>query len=207
MHNILEAKVQTTRLKLSRSDAATYTRLDSYDWILFSSKNAAQYFAEDLKKYKIALSDAPRIAAVGDVTAKVLKRNGIHIDALSKRATLKDMVLSLGTISNMRILFPRSAVAAKDAIVAMRKKGATVRTIALYTTTPVPLTKNQRNNLLAGKYVALHFKSPSGVCGLLKQFSAPEKRRVLSLEAECIGPTTAAAAKNAGFRSVRDLSI
>jgi uroporphyrinogen-III synthase len=207
MRKVFEAKVLTSRIKLSPRDAATYKRPDVFDWILFSSKHAAHYFAEDVRKRKIILPRGPRIAAIGKVTAEVLKRNKIKVDVIPREATLKDMIRSLGSLDGVRILFPRSAIAPTDAIISMRKRGAIVRTIQLYTTAPAPLTKTEKNMLLSGTFTTLNFKSPSGINGFLNHFKTNERRFILTLPAECIGPSTSEVARKAGFRKVKDLSI
>jgi uroporphyrinogen-III synthase len=89
----------------------------------------------------------------------------------------------------------------------MRRSGATVRTIPLYTTKPKILTAREKRELLLGKYSALNFKSPSGISGLLSQLDGTERKQARALEAVCIGSTTAKAARKSGFRRVRDLSI
>jgi uroporphyrinogen-III synthase len=206
MASTFDAKIQTERLKLTRTSAAALSQLDIYDWLLFTSKHAVEYFAAELRERKMRW---PKVhyAAVGPVTAKELDKYGIRIDSMPEKSTVKGMVQALGTLRDKKILFPRSKTAPLDSVRALQKAGAKVTVISLYTTKPVLFAAKDKTDILRGKYLSLSFKSPSGVRGFIAQFDPAEKKTVKSIEAKCIGPTTAAAAKKAGFRNVVDLSI
>ena len=204
MRKTLEVRVKTSPLKLSHESRYALARLKTFDWILFTSKNAVEYFFSHVP---CEFPANVRIAAVGPVTASALKKRGLHPAVTPAKATVKDMVRSLGTIRGRNILFPRSSIAPSDIVRSMRVRGARVRVIPLYTTQPSPLTRKEKSGLMQGKYSTLVFKSPSGARGLLSQLTPEQKRHARTIPAQCIGPTSAKAARAAGFRKVKDMSL
>ncbi len=202
MARIFEVTVQTQPLKLSIANKKALEKANSYDWILFASQNTVAYFRKYFKKEVTA-----QVAAVGRTTAKTLARHGIKVSVVPEKAEVKEMVKALGNIKKKTLLFPRSAIAPHSTVREIRKRGAIVRVLPLYTTMPVPLTMKQKVDLLAGKFSAIKFKSPSGISGLMGQLTYAQKSFVREIAAQCIGPTTTSAAKKAGFRKVKDLSL
>jgi uroporphyrinogen-III synthase len=92
MHKTLDVQVRTIRLKLSQRNIDALKRIETYDWILFTSKNAAGYFAAELRERKIPRPKRPRIATVGKITKDTLRRLKITVHVVPSRATVKDLV-------------------------------------------------------------------------------------------------------------------
>ena len=207
MSKALEIRIRVIGTKLSRTAYQTFVRIDRYDWILFTSKNAVTFFAREMRKRRIKLPQALRVAAVGPETASALRALGLPAPVVPKSFTADSMIRSMDSVRGTHILFPRSAIATPDAVRTLRARGARVRVLSLYTTTAIKLPQTTKQALLAGTYARLIFKSPSGVQGLIKQLSEKEKHIVRNIPAECIGPTTARAAKAAGFRKISDKSV
>lgn len=179
MSKTFEANIELERLPLTTAAALALQHVDRYDLVVFTSKNAKRFFDDILRERRIAPPSAARIRIVGP-------RN----DLLKLAARDK------------RILFPRSSVAPFDIVRKLRARGASVRALALYTTRGAVLQKIEKEKLLRGDYAALYFKSPSGVQGFLRQFTPPQRRMLQLIPARCIGPTTAKAAREAGFAKV-----
>lgn len=179
MNTILKVEVVLKRRPLSRRAVQALYALSRYDRIVFTSKNARQFFVQTLRERGIALPEPRQVVQVGP------------------RATLLTLPLK-----GKRILFPRSAAAPHDIVRRLRARGTVVRTLQLYSTKGSPLTPTQRRALLVGVTKKLYFKSPSGVSGLLRQLSRKDRHQVLGLPACCIGETTAGAARRAGFKKV-----
>lgn len=202
MQHILEIQIQVHPKKLSSASEHALTELNSYNWILFTSGHAVTYFIEALKKRCIPLPSHPRIGAVGDVTGDILTKAGLTVHLIPQIFTVTSLINRLQKKKGLRVLFPRSAIAPHDVVRTLRAQGATVRTIPLYTTTVVPLTKEEKQALIANKFSSLRFKSPSGVRGLRAQLSRVEWNIVKNIPTECIGPTTAREAQRIGFAHV-----
>jgi uroporphyrinogen-III synthase len=131
-----------------------------------------------------------------------LRSYDFRVDIIPEKETVDSMVKTLGSVRGMRILFPRSAIAPSDVVRMLRASGAVVTVMPLYTSSPAPLSANEKRKILTGIYTTLFFKSPSGVRGLLSHFTKIEALAVRARTAQCIGPTTARAARAAGFAKV-----
>ncbi len=202
MGKIFEAQIRVRRKKLPPRSAAALTRLETYDWILFTSKHAVAFFDRELRARHVTLPKRPRIAAVGPNTAEALRTLKLSVHTVSKKITANDLLKKLRSVEGKSILFPRSAIAPHDAVSTLRGRGARVTVLLLYTTEAAPLSKIDKYALLQGACSKILFKSPSGVEGLMGQLSPAERRVVQKIPALCIGPTTAAAARAADFKKV-----
>lgn len=201
----LPIRVKARPLELSPAAARALARAATYDWILFASAHAAEHFASALRARKVPLPREPRIAAVGPVTARAVRGLGLRVQMIPERHTARDLANALHSeygVYHKRILIPRSALASDDAPRRLRERGASVRIVTLYEPEVVPLTAKEHRGLLSGAYNTLSFSSPSGIAGFLRQLSAAERLKALRLIARCIGPTTARAARVAGFKKV-----
>ncbi len=65
MGKMLEIKVETKRIPLSRASIKALYRLRKYDVIAFTSKNARRFFAQELRKRRLALPRSVRVIQVG----------------------------------------------------------------------------------------------------------------------------------------------
>jgi uroporphyrinogen-III synthase len=202
MASTLRIRVRTIPLKLRPNDIEALKNPDSYDWILFASKNAVHYFAQELHTRRIKLPHRTRIAAVGPSTARELKKLKLFVDFVPKKSTAKDMLNGLGMVRGEKLLFPRSALAKDDIARRARALGSSIRIVPLYTNVPIALSPSQKIKLLSGSYSHFHFSSPSGIAGLMSQLNKVERMSVRKIPAHCIGPTTARAAKVAGFTKI-----
>jgi len=207
MSKTFEAKVKTKPLPLNTAGKKALADTDAFDWILFTSQNAVRYFIQKLRDEKSHIPKDMKIAAVGPATALALKKHKIRITKIPKKSTSEDLLLELQYLRGKCVLFPRSDIAPHGLISRMRKRGAKVTVIPLYTTVPVLLSSPEKAGLLSGKYADIYFKSPSGIRGLLEQFTATQKKQILSIPVNAIGPMTSKKAREAGFRRVRDLSL
>lgn len=207
MRKSLEIEIRIVRRKLSQSAVRALTGAQKYDWILFTSKNAVNFFAQELRERQIVVPKKPRIGAVGEETAKAARKAGLFVDVVPVRATVDDLLKKLDVVKRDRVLFPRSAIAPQGAVQILRKRGAHVTVIPLYTTLPKELSKTGKRALLAGAYSRIIFKSPSGVKGLLGQLTQAQRKIVLKIPIQCIGETTARTARTKGFTEVSVKSV
>jgi uroporphyrinogen-III synthase len=176
MKGELEVRVALERLPLSRASVRTLQHLDRYDAVIFTSKNATNFFIQEIRRHR---QKPPRIIQVGP------RGDLLKVD-----------------LRGQRVLFPRSAIAPFDIVRKLRARGTVVRVVALYTAKGVPLSGSQKKRLLNGDIRQLYFKSPSGVQGFVRQFRGKDRVTIFSISARCIGRTTATAARKAGFRKV-----
>jgi uroporphyrinogen-III synthase len=183
-HQGLRAKalptIQFKPLPLSATGVAALRQLDSFDYLLFSSPRAISYFAKVLRIHHIPkFKKIPRIVIIGPAS---------------------ELANKMPSVRGKKILFPRSAVASHEAPRLLRRRGALVTPLPIYTTLPAaPLKKPPFS---PGNPPALIlFLSSSSVTGFSKQVGRGTlKRTALEALAVCLGPQTARAAKAFGFK-------
>jgi len=170
--------VRMIRLPLSKRSRTILRNAASYDHIIFTSPHALHFFIEAGGKL------GTKTTAVGRVTGDTVKK--------------------LGQLRGKKILLPRSAIAVPDLPRLLRKQGARVTTVPLYTTRAINKHSRALEKLLIqGRIGVFTFTSPSTVAGLSKRIKKSILvSTVLFLPAVCIGPRTARAARALGFRKV-----
>lgn len=164
-------------------------RLDTYDWVVVTSANAASAVAD-------ALSRPPpvpvRVAAVGGRTAQRLAAQGVAVDLVPDRFVAEALV-EVFPPGGGRVLYP-AAAGARDVIPeGLRAKGWHVDVVEAYRT--VPASPPASDVARAQDADAVLFTSPSTVSAYLEATGAPPRPRL----AVCIGPVTGSAAARAGF--------
>ena len=187
---------------------AEIERLDRVDWLVFASRNAVEKF---LRRVRVRTGDLQRlsdvrIAAVGRITSTRIRSYGLQVDLCPWQHTAADLAEQFAEIrmSGQRVLVPRGDIGRKTVTDALRAQGAQVREIVVYRTVkPSRISGETVARLNRSEVDMVVFLSPSAAKNcveLLKQCDMPELPR--TLPAACIGPTTAEAARNLGFRVV-----
>lgn len=180
---------------------AAIEKRNTYDWLIFTSANAVEHFYSQLHDTANAQAqDQPKIAAVGPATQAALLTHGVEASAMPHRYLGTEIVDELGDIHGKRILLPRSAQGGRDLPAMLRERGATVDEIFLYDPVPVPLDKEVLERLASGVDLVT-FASGSAVRAFVTALSSDGRfvdfwKRV---NVACIGPSTAAAAREAGL--------
>src|ERR1700687_4641890 len=85
--------------------------LETYDWLLFTSANAARFFAGRCRKLgrKPEGSTRLRCAAVGPATASAATAEGFTIDYVAQEFLGEALARELGgSLAGKRVLLPRS---------------------------------------------------------------------------------------------------
>jgi len=172
--------------------------IGDYEWLVFSSVHAVKGFWRRLSSLNSdarALSGR-KVAAVGSTTARTLLGLGIRADltpACHTGDTLGRAILEADPRRPLRVLFPRGDHALPAIPQALRAGGAVVDEITAYRTIDATPPKAARSILESGMDAILFF-SPSAV-GRFAALGLPVGTAVIG----CVGPTTARAAREAGF--------
>jgi uroporphyrinogen III methyltransferase/synthase len=182
----------------------------AYDWLLFTSANAVKFFMERLWQagYDGRILAGVRLGAVGNVTAAALAGYHLKADLIPQQATGRSLAQALGEAAmGTRVLAPRSAIALPDLVETLIGLGALVDPVVAYEPVSVSVNPDALQVLLDGKVDLVAFFSPSAVAGLRDQLTqavgeAQASAVMAALPAACIGPTTAAAARQAGAQVV-----
>jgi uroporphyrinogen III methyltransferase/synthase len=182
---------------------------DTFDWIVFSSANAAHAFM-------VALGESgrdaralrgPRLIAVGTATAEKLRQYGIRVDVVPGEFRAEAVVAAItasGPVAGIRVLVPRADIGREVLVDKLRQAGATVTDVVAYRTvlddTPREHDPDVYRLLLDGNIDVVTFASPSAVRSFVKIYGAePAADLLKNTVVAVIGPVTAEATRQAGI--------
>ncbi|MGC1105138.1 MAG: uroporphyrinogen-III synthase [Candidatus Acidiferrales bacterium] len=181
--------------------------ISDFAWILFTSQNAARYFARRMRALGAHLGQTgkphPRIAAIGPATAEAVSAEGFSVDFVPSPGTgrsfassFKDSVRSvagmevknptagfLRGVAGMKILVPRSDLAfrdrgATDWTEVLREADAEVTAVAAYQTcAPQMLAGPQFAEIARDGADCFIFASPSAVENFARAAGADNLQR------------------------------
>jgi uroporphyrinogen III methyltransferase/synthase len=187
------------------------TTIESYDWLVFTSANGAQFFFDRFAGVPDRVFQPPThlsICAIGPATAKAIEAAGARVDLVVRESTaegvLREIIERVGSevaIRGLRFLLPGARQARDFLPVELRRLGAQVDAVEAYQTV--------KPNADIGSLFQLHkisvitFTSPSTVSNFAKLVGA-DLLAVLRKDTlvACIGPVTAAAAVEQGFKRI-----
>ncbi len=181
------------------------TVLPSFDWVIFTSGNAVDFFLRRLDELNLALENLSHIAAVGSATAQRLAERNIAIDYMPDEFVGTELVLGLGDLTDKKVLLPRAKIGRPEIADLLQEQGAALTEVPLYDTVTAVPTAAAWADLNKG-FAAITFTSPSSVRNFFKIMANHPDKLVLPLEkmlqparVVCIGPVTAEAAAEAGL--------
>ncbi|NLL37060.1 MAG: uroporphyrinogen-III C-methyltransferase [Fretibacterium sp.] len=163
-----------------------------FDWVVFTSASGVESFFELLRlsgRDVRELGDA-RLAAVGPATRDALETRGLCVDLVPDVYDGAHLGRALADRGAKRALLLRAEDGARGLTEALSERGVGYEEVPLYRTRALPL-----RFVLQGADAAV-FTSASTVRAFCASCPFPKLR---DIEAVCIGPTTAEAAREAGF--------
>lgn len=184
------------------------SRLEEFDWIIFTSANGVKTFFERLKqnnpKLLIRLKTHktrkdPRFACVGPATRRSLEEMGFRCTVQPREfltAKLGKELAESMNVDGKNILLARAQVANRELARMLRDSGANVSEAPTYRTIS---RARKLPQTLIGKITDVTLTSPSTVKGLLMSVSAATiiSKRIC---VHCIGPVTAKSARIHGLK-------
>jgi uroporphyrinogen III methyltransferase/synthase len=195
----------------------SYERLDEaidhlygYDWIIFTSTNAVDFFLRRLNFLNHDKSDLDElhVCAIGEATGDKLREAHVHVDLVPNAAKAEGVFLALteftggpDKLSGLNFLLPRAAVARDLLPRSLEEAGARVDIVTTYRTVmPDNLDRGRLSAMLAGSADCIAFTSPSTVRNLGLLFDTHDLSKTLAgLTIACIGDITAATAAEYGL--------
>lgn len=167
-----------------------------YAWIAFTSVAAVEEWFSRARTMRLRNAGlVARVAAVGSGTAETLRGRGIQADLIPRSYTTEALGRAFPH-GEGRVLLPRADIAPRHLEDVLRAKGWTpVRVTAYRTAIPRSLPKDAGRALREGRVDAVAFTSASTVEGFVRLAGIVNGPKVV-----CIGPVTARAAREAGFR-------
>src|SRR5262249_21183881 len=124
----------------SRLDAAI-DELGWYDWLVFTSVNGVQAFAERLaaRGRNWSARQRARVAVIGPATARALAACGVAYDLMPSDYVAEALLEELGNVAGQRILLVRADIARRTLAEQLALRGAEVDEVAAYQTVTRPL--------------------------------------------------------------------
>jgi uroporphyrinogen-III synthase len=169
-------------------------RLDSYDWMVFTSQTAVGFFVSHLPTGQFQTGMRTKMAAVGRSTAQAIERRGGRVALVatdSRQEGLADALRDLPP--GARVLCPLAASGRLLLAQSLRARGCTVDVVTVYRTAP-------RTDLPAPpEFDVATFASPSALRALVKGLGP---QALAGKTVAVIGPTTAEEAESSGLRAV-----
>jgi uroporphyrinogen-III synthase len=178
---------------------AAIQQLERYDWLVFTSANAVDFFfsyAGELEERLLL----PRLAAVGPATAAKLRARGRTPDVVPDEYIGEALAAALGEPSGQQVLLPRSRKGRPQLVELLQSKGANVDELAIYDTIPARPEPQTLDDIRCGVDVVT-FASPSAVEGFLTILDNAQIPHSLLDEVvvACIGPVTARQVEEGGL--------
>ena len=197
--------IQTGPLEDYTELDASLERLSDFDWVFFASVNGvnavfSRLAARDHGRDARAFGSA-KVGAIGPATALALEQRGIVPDYLPTNSTAQAVADEVAgwNWKDVPVFLPGADIGRDLLAQSLTRLGAQVQHTAAYRTAPAPdIGRLAREALDKGIDIAT-FTSSSTVRNLLDALNGDGSRLESSIIA-CIGPTTAATAKELGLR-------
>ena len=179
-----------------RDRLPTVLKEDAFDYVVVTSPEAAAVLLEGWKQ---AGSPPIRVASIGESTSTALHKGGIEVAFEPSKATAKTLAQELPEARSVtegggsRVLYPASARAATTLQNGLAHRGFEVYRLDTYNTEPAAWAEADLDTARSADIVA--FASPSAVKVWAERVGTVQP-------VACIGETSAAASRNAGFGRV-----
>lgn len=171
---------------------------EEFAWIVLTSSSGVAAVFDRLRDLGIETPRAPRWAAVGPRTAAALEAEGVRVDHVPDRGVGVAIPAGMGEVRGKRVLLLRAAAAGADLPAGLRERGAFVVDVVAYETLEGPGSSGAAlQRALNDGLDAAIFTSGSTARGFAALAGGPGS--LAEAVVVCIGPSTAASAREAGF--------
>ncbi len=184
---------------------AVLRRLNAYAWVVLTSVNGVRIVWKRAEALRLANAlQKVRVAAIGPKTAQALRERGITPAFVPQEYVAEAILPGLGDVSDQSVLLLRALQARPTLAEMIAAAGGEAHEVPVYDTLPAQPSPEGLEALRRGVDY-LTFTSPSTVHNFvaltrqagLNPFALPESPQIV-----CIGPITAQAAREAGFREL-----
>ena len=194
----------TTRIE--RMDPAptmdALDRIEDFQWICFTSANGVRFFWEALRasgRDARALANV-KLCAVGPMTSEALLQRGLAVDVVAERFVAEGLLEALAAREDLfgsSVLYAAAEGARETLPSGLEALGAVVERVPLYRSVPEPEGFARLRSALDERPADLvAFTSASAVHSFVDAVGVERAREVAVAS---IGPTTSAAAREAGM--------
>ena len=196
--------IQTVPLENYAELDGVLDRLSDFGWVIFASANAVESVFSRLgvrdHNRDARAFGSTKVGAIGPATAQALERRGIICDYVPARSTSEAVLgeLSNRNWTNVSVLLPGADIGRDQLAQGLSQLGAKVKLVAVYRTVPAPDVGHLARKTLEQGVDIVTFTSSSTVRNLLEALDGDGSGLKSSIIA-CIGPATAATAKELGL--------
>jgi len=182
-----------------------FGKLDSYKWLIFTSRNGVEIFCDELlaRGSDMRSLHALKLCSIGPATADCLRARGLVADIIPTDYSAEGLLDALkGCVqSGDTVLLPRAAGSRDILPEGLAALGARVDEIITYQSLPPAVAPAEAlKEIQAGSIDLITFTSSSTVIGFAALIGAEHLPDIASrIPAACIGPVTAATAREHGF--------
>jgi uroporphyrinogen-III synthase len=177
--------------------------LEKFDWLVFTSANAATFFLGRCRTVGCWPSGkAAKIAAVGSATRLALEKEGLKASFVPKTFSGAGLAAELsGALAGKNVLLPRSDRAGDELPSLLQRAAANVTEVVAYRTAgPEVLERGIIDTIRSGQADAVTFFSPSAFHEFQKAVGPDALSKLDSRVAfAAVGPVTAEAIRGAGL--------
>ncbi|MAF39255.1 MAG: HemD protein, partial [Chloroflexi bacterium] len=181
----------------------TLERLTDYNWVIFASANAVESVFERLElKGKDARALAgTTVGAIGPATAQALANRGITTDFMPSHPVSEKVIKELSgrDWKGVSVLLPSADIGRHELEKGLAEMGAQVNRLSAYRNVPVAGVSDLAKRAFIDGVDVVTFTSSSTVRNLAEMLDGDLTAIQASFIA-CIGPVTAATARELGLR-------
>ena len=182
---------------------ATLKKVADYNWVLFASANAVESIFErlDLQGKDARALAGTTIGAIGPATSQALARRGITADFVPSRAVSEVILKELSgrDWKGVSVLLPSADIGRDELEKGLADMGAQVNRLAAYRNIPVQGVSDLAKQAFLDGVDVVTFTSASTVRNLVEMLDG-DLTVVQASFIACIGPVTAAAARELRLR-------
>lgn len=188
------------------------TRLNEFDWVIFTSVNGVEYFWQRLEVFHKIASDLSglKVCAIGPATAAALTQRGVIPALVPQKFVAEGILEDLGRVAGQRFLLPRAELAREALLEGLEAQGAFVEQLIAYRTVVADELSSGSFGaaelvklLEQGQVDLITFTSSSTVRFFAARLAAvsdkPLPRLLSKTLVACIGPITAGTARESGL--------
>lgn len=180
---------------------AELQRLETYDWLVFTSVNAVEHVWQRLGVLGIPAEAvaARHIAAIGPATAAALEARGVPVNVVPEQYVAEALLEAIPNPAGLRFLLPRADIARAALREGLQAAGAEVVEVTAYRTVPATPPPNVLAELKRGVDV-ITFTSSSTARNFVAALGREDARAIASTAlVAAIGPITAQTAREEGL--------
>ncbi len=208
--------IRTAKLEDNERLFQAFLKIETYDWIVFTSQIGVQIFFEQMQKKQMDIRrlSGAKFAAIGEGTYAALCERGVYADVMPDIYDGESLgkALSCQGIGGCHILIPRAEKGNEQLVPILKQSGAVVEDIPVYRTAfYTSETVSVKKEIQKGTIDLVAFTSSSTVEGFA---AATEGLDYSKIKAACIGIQTAGTASKYGMRcyvakkaTLEDLSV